>query len=93
MKDLREERGVAVVERIEIRLRQPLDLVDGGCHPARHANSAVIAAERARIEHTLYRVSGRTDAALRAVDRARTKTNRIDAPVLVRMPLVDQPRT
>jgi transposase len=50
---------------------------------------AAVAAERAGIEHTLYRVSGRKAAALRAFYRAHTKTDRIDAPVLARMPLVD----
>lgn len=50
---------------------------------------AGVAAERADIEHTLYRVSGRKAAALRAFYRAHTKTDRIDAPVLARMPLVD----
>jgi hypothetical protein len=43
----------------------------------------------AGVEHTLYRVSGRKAAALRAFYRAHTKTDRIDAPVLARMPLVD----
>jgi transposase len=50
---------------------------------------AGVAAERADIEHTLYRVSGRKAAALRAFYRAHTKTDRIDAPVLARIPLVD----
>lgn len=50
---------------------------------------AGVAAERAGVEHTLYRVSGRKAAALRAFYRAHTKTDRIDAPVLARMPLVD----
>jgi transposase len=50
---------------------------------------AAVAAARAGIEHCLYRVSGRKAAALRAFYRAHTKTDRIDAPVLARMPLVD----
>jgi len=50
---------------------------------------AGVAADRAGVEHTLYRVSGRKAAALRAFYRAHTKTDRIDAPVLARMPLVD----
>jgi len=50
---------------------------------------AGVAADRAGVEHRLYRVSGRKAAALRAFYRAHTKTDRIDAPVLARMPLVD----
>jgi transposase len=50
---------------------------------------AAVAAERAQVAHTLYRVSGRKAAALRAFYRAHTKSDRIDAPVLARMPLVD----
>lgn len=50
---------------------------------------AGVAAQRADVEHTLYRVSGRKAAALRAFYRAHTKTDRIDAPVLARMPFVD----
>ena len=50
---------------------------------------AGVAAERAGVEHTLYRVSGRKAAALRAFYRAHTKTDRIDAPVLARMKQVD----
>jgi len=41
------------------------------------------------IEHTLYRISGRRAAAVRAFCRAHTKTDRNDALVLARMPLVD----
>lgn len=50
---------------------------------------AAVAAVRAGIEHTLYRVSGSKAAALRAFYRAHTKTDRIDARVLARMPQVD----
>ena len=50
---------------------------------------AGVAAVRAGVDHTLYRVSGRKAAALRAFYRAHTKTDRIDASVLARMPLVD----
>lgn len=50
---------------------------------------AAVAAEHADVEHTLHRVSGRKAAALRSFYRVHTKTDRIDAPVLARMPLVD----
>lgn len=48
-----------------------------------------VAAVRAGVEHTLFRVSGQKAAALRAFYRTHTKTDRIDAGVLARMPLVD----
>lgn len=48
-----------------------------------------VAAMRAGIAHTLYRVSGAKAAALRRFYRAHTKTDRIDARVLARMPQVD----
>jgi transposase len=50
---------------------------------------AAVAALRADIDHTMYRVSGAKAAALRAFYRAHTKTDRIDARVLARMPAVD----
>lgn len=50
---------------------------------------AAVAAKRAEVPHTLYRVAGHKAAALRAFYRLHTKTDRIDAPVLARMPLVD----
>jgi transposase len=48
-----------------------------------------VAALRAGIDHTMYRVSGAKAAALRGFYRAHTKTDRIDARVLARMPAVD----
>lgn len=51
---------------------------------------AAVAAERSGVPHMLYRVSGRNAAALRSFDQAYTKTDRIDARVLARMPLVDE---
>jgi transposase len=51
---------------------------------------AAVAAERSNVPHTLYRVSGRKAAALRSFYQAYTKTDRIDARVLARMPLVDE---
>lgn len=51
---------------------------------------AAVAAERSGVPHTLYRVSGRKAAALRDFFRTHTKTDRIDARVLARMPLVDE---
>ena len=50
---------------------------------------AAVAAKRAEVPHTLYRVAGHKAAALRSFYRLHTKTDRIDAPVLARMPLVD----
>jgi hypothetical protein len=50
---------------------------------------AGVAAERSGVERTLYRVNGRKAAALRRLYSYHTKTDRIDAPVLARMPLVD----
>jgi transposase len=50
---------------------------------------AAVAAVRAGVDHTLYRVPGAKAAALRAFYRAHTKTDRIDARVLARMPAVD----
>lgn len=50
---------------------------------------AGVAAERSGVRHKLYRVSGRKAAALRAFYRTHTKTDRIDARVLARIPLVD----
>lgn len=50
---------------------------------------AAVAAKRAQVPHTLYRVAGHKAAALRSFYRLHTKTDRIDAPVLARMPLVD----
>ena len=50
---------------------------------------AAVAAVRSGVTHTLYRVSGRKAAALRAFYRAHTKTDHIDARVLARMPAVD----
>lgn len=50
---------------------------------------AAVAALRAAIDHTMYRVSGAKAAALRAFYRAHTKTDRIDSRVLARMPAVD----
>ena len=50
---------------------------------------AAVAAVRAGIAHTLYRVSGTKAAALRAFYRSHTKTDHIDARVLARMPAVD----
>ncbi len=66
---------------------QPVDIVVESTAMAWFV--AAVAAERAGIEHTLYRVSGRKAAALRAFYRAHTKSDRIDAPVLARMPRVD----
>ena len=51
---------------------------------------AGVAAERSGVQHKLYRVSGRKAAALRAFYRSHTKTDRIDARVLARIPLVDE---
>lgn len=51
---------------------------------------AAVAALRSGIDHTLYRVSGAKAAALRGFYRAHTKTDRIDARVLARMPAVDE---
>lgn len=51
---------------------------------------AAVAAVRAGIVHSLYRVSGTKAAALRAFYRAHTKTDHIDARVLARMPAVDE---
>ncbi|HEV8623862.1 MAG TPA: IS110 family transposase [Acidimicrobiia bacterium] len=51
---------------------------------------AAVAAVRAGIAHTLYRVSGTKAAALRAFYRSHTKTDHIDARVLARMPAVDE---
>lgn len=50
---------------------------------------AAVAAVRAGVDHTLYRVSGAKAAALRTFYRAHTKTDRIDARVLARMLQVD----
>ena len=50
---------------------------------------AAVAALRSGVDHTLYRVSGRKSAALRAFYRSHTKTDHIDARVLARMPAVD----
>lgn len=50
---------------------------------------AAVAAVRAGIDHTLFRVSGTKATALRKFYRTHTKTDRIDASVLARMPLVD----
>src|SRR5438270_1777124 len=50
---------------------------------------AAVAALRSGVEHTIYRVSGRKSAALRAFYRSHTKTDHIDARVLARMPAVD----
>lgn len=50
---------------------------------------AAVAAVRAGIDHRLFRVSGTKAAALRKFYRTHTKTDRIDASVLARMPLVD----
>ena len=50
---------------------------------------AGVAAERSGVQHDLYRVNGRKAAALRRFYRYHTKTDRIDAPVLARMPQVD----
>jgi len=50
---------------------------------------AGVAAEKSGVEHTLYRVSGRKAAALRDFYRFHTKTDRIDARVLARMPMLD----
>jgi transposase len=51
---------------------------------------AAVAAVRAGVVHTLYRVSGSKAAALRAFYRSHTKTDHIDARVLARMPAVDE---
>jgi transposase len=51
---------------------------------------AAVAALRSGVAHTLYRVSGRKSAALRAFYRSHTKTDHIDARVLARMPAVDE---
>jgi transposase len=50
---------------------------------------AAVAVLRAGIDATVFRVSGTKAAALRKFYRAHTKTDRIDARVLARMPLVD----
>lgn len=50
---------------------------------------AAVAAVRAGTDHRLFRVSGTKAAALRKFYRSHTKTDRIDASVLARMPLVD----
>jgi len=50
---------------------------------------AAVAAVRSGVSHTMYRVSGRKAAALREFYRSHTKTDRIDARVLARMPAVD----
>ena len=50
---------------------------------------AGVAAEKSGVECTLYRVSGRKAAALRDFYRFHTKTDRIDARVLAKMPLLD----
>lgn len=50
---------------------------------------AAVAAIRGGIDHTMYRVPGAKAAALRSFYRAHTKTDRIDARVLARMPTVD----
>ncbi len=50
---------------------------------------AAVAAVRSGVEYSLYRVSGRKSAALRAFYRSHTKTDHIDARVLARMPAVD----
>ena len=50
---------------------------------------AGVAAERSGVEHDLYRVNGLKAAALRSFYRYHTKTDRIDAPVLARMPQLD----
>lgn len=50
---------------------------------------AAVAAVRAGVAHTLYRVSGSKSAALRSFYRSHTKTDHIDARVLARMPAVD----
>jgi transposase len=50
---------------------------------------AAVAALRAGVIHTLYRVSGSKAAALRSFYRSHTKTDHIDARVLARMPAVD----
>jgi transposase len=50
---------------------------------------ATVAVMRSGIEATLFRVSGTKAAALRKFYRQHTKTDRIDARVLARMPLVD----
>lgn len=50
---------------------------------------AAVAAARSGVTHTLYRVSGAKAAAPWAFYRAHTKTDRIDARVLARMPAVD----
>lgn len=51
---------------------------------------AGVAAQRSGVQHKLFRVSGRKAAALRAFYRLHTKTDRIDARVLARIPLVDE---
>ncbi len=50
---------------------------------------AAVAVARAGIDARVFRVSGTKAAALRKFYRAHTKTDRIDARVLARMPLVD----
>src|SRR5260370_17609415 len=50
---------------------------------------AAVAALRSGVDHTLYRVSGRKSAALRAFYPSHTKTDHIDARALARMPAVD----
>lgn len=51
---------------------------------------AGVAAVRAAVDHTLFRVSGTKAVALPALYRTHTKTDRIDAGVLDRMPQVDE---
>ena len=50
---------------------------------------ATVAVMRSGIDATLFRISGTKAAALRKFYRQHTKTDRIDARVLARMPLVD----
>jgi transposase len=50
---------------------------------------AAVAVLRSGIDASMFRVSGTKAAALRKFYRAHTKTDRIDARVLARMPLVD----
>jgi transposase len=50
---------------------------------------AAVAVLRSGIDATVFRVSGTKAAALRKFYRAHTKTDRIDARVLARMPMVD----
>ena len=51
---------------------------------------AAVAVLRSGIDATVFRVSGTKAAALRKFYRAHTKTDRIDARVLARMPMVDE---